>query len=107
MRDGLAAFAASGAERSVLVLRPYLHVLVNFAMGVLKLVRQHRAGRFLSNGAGAMGALAMVRTVVLTGPLLGAMLYGPMEYVWFALGLGDMRILLLGALIFLASLLHL
>ena len=29
----------------------------------------------LARSAGAMGALAMARTVVLTGPLLGAMMY--------------------------------
>ena len=104
---GLASLATSGAGRGMLALRPYLNALANFAMGVLKLVRQHRAGRYLSNSAGAMGALAMARTAVLTGPLLGAMMYGPMEYVWVALGLTDMRVLVLGALVFLAGLIHL
>ena len=96
-----------GAERSVRLVRPYLNALLQFAMGVLKLVRQHHAGRVLSNGAGAMGALAVARTIVLTGPLLGAMMYGPMEYVWIALGLTDMRILVIGLFVGLASLLRL
>ena len=76
-------------------------------MRTLTALRQYRAGRHLSNGVGAIGAFAVARAAVLTGPLIGAMLYAPMEVAWVACGLGDLRVFVFAALLALAGLLQL
>ena len=52
-------------------------------------------------------SFALARTVVLVGPLVGAMLYEPIETAFFALGLQDMRLMLPALIVALGLLLQL
>ena len=103
---GLASLGASGTRRAYGAMRPYVVALTALMLRGLKAVRQYRVGRYLSNAGGAFGAAAMARTAVVTGPLLGAMMYELLEPIYFALGLGDMRFLLLAMAISLGCLLR-
>lgn len=76
-------------------------------MKVLRVMRRHPAGRHLSNSFGALASLMMARMVLVTGPLIGAMIWAPLEMVWVAAGLSDLRMLVAAMAVLVVALLRL
>ena len=95
---GLAIFRAllkvadSSVRRAHGAISPYASAAAKHGLGALDVVRRYRVGRHVSNGAGAVLSLMLARMAVLGGPILGAMIYAPLEYGWFLVGLNDIRI---------------
>ena len=94
-------------QRSARALRPPLTAVVGVVLRVLKLVRRHRSGRHLSNGAGAVASMAIARSVGYRGPMLGALVYMPLEAAFVALNLTDLRYFVLALAVVLGALLRL
>ena len=103
----LLGIAGSSANRAISAAAPPLVATGERARRTLRTVRKYRTGRHVSNGVGAIASLALARTVVLVGPLVGAMLYEPIETAFFALGLQDMRLMLPALIVALGLLLQL
>ncbi len=102
---GLAiAYASAWLGRTVL---PTFQAAADAFMHRLHQVRRHRTGRTLSNGGGALASLAATRAIVLGGPIVGSMLAAPLRLLYVAMGLEDMRMLLLLLLVMLGGLLRL
>ena len=77
------------------------------AIGALiRRMRRSRAGWHASNGAGAIASLVVARGVILGGPIVGALIASPLQVLWFAAGLQDIRVFLLFMVCILALMLR-
>ena len=103
----LAGIGAAGARRVIGAAAPPLASANAHARRALHSLRKHRTGRHVSNGVGALASLALTRAVVVVGPLVGAMLYAPLEASFFAMGLQDIRFLVPAAAVLIGMLLRL
>ena len=65
-----------------------------------------RAGWHASNGAGAIASLVVARGVILGGPIVGELIASPLQVLWFAAGLQDIRVFLLFMVCILALMLR-
>ena len=89
------------------IVEPILTAAINRGTLSLRNMRRYRYGRYASNGVGAAASFVLGRAVVITGPYVGAMIYAPLEIAFFALGLQDLRMMLVFALFAMAGLLKL
>jgi hypothetical protein len=81
--------------------------MMSSCMRTLRALRRHSTGRHVSNLVGCVATIASIRTVVFAGPILGAMLYAPLEAFWIMAGLTDLRVFIVACMLSMAGLLRL
>ena len=106
MSVSIAKVVGSTALRAANPLFLALHKVATQLLRLLHAMRRYRTGRHLSNSIGAFTSLVMVRTIVLMGPVLGAMIWSPLQMLWVAAGLTDLRIFVVALALLLLALIR-